>query len=161
MQIQLSRYIGPDAQLTASGLPEGSDALAFTKAVRRDKKPALFIARDDARASAFLSACRFFGSDIPILSLPAWDCLPYDRVSPSRTLAARRAGALYFLTTIDKTKPYIIVTTISAALQHVPPRSVISGAGLTAKVGQNLKRERMLEAALSIFFRRQRKIHSD
>ena len=60
MQIQLSRYVGPDAQLTASGLPEGADALAFTKAVRRDKKPALFIARDDARAAAFLSACRFF-----------------------------------------------------------------------------------------------------
>jgi len=45
MQIQLSRYVGPDAQLTASGLPEGADALAFTKAVRREKKPALFIAR--------------------------------------------------------------------------------------------------------------------
>ena len=143
MQIQLSRYVGPDAQLTASGLPEGADALAFTKAVRRDKKPALFIARDDARAAAFLSACRFFAADIPVLSLPAWDCLPYDRVSPSRTLAARRAGALYFLTTIDKTKPYIIVTTISAALQNVPPRSVITGAGLTAKVGQNLERERI------------------
>jgi len=143
MQIQLSRYVGPDVQLTASGLPEGADALAFTKAVRRDKKPALFIARDDARAAAFLSACRFFASDIPVLSLPAWDCLPYDRVSPSRTLAARRAGALYFLTTIEKTKPYIIVTTISAAMQNVPPRSVISGAGLTAKVGQNLERERI------------------
>ena len=143
MQIQLSRYVGPDAQLTASGLPEGADALAFTKAVRREKKPALFIARDDARAAAFQSACRFFAVDIPVIMLPAWDCLPYDRVSPSRTLAARRAGALFFLTTLDQTKPYIIVTTISAALQKVPPRAVISGAGLKAKVGQNLERERI------------------
>jgi len=144
MQIQLSRYVGPDAQLTASGLPEGADALAFTKAVRRDKKPALFIARDDARAAAFQSACRFFGPDIPVLMLPAWDCLPYDRVSPSRTLAARRAGALFFLTTIDRTKPYIIVTTISAALQNVPPRSIISEAGLSAKVGEDMERERII-----------------
>jgi len=28
-------------------------------------------------------------------------------------------------------------------MQNVPPRSVISGAGLTAKVGQNLERERI------------------
>ena len=144
MQIQLSRYVGPDAQLTASGLPEGADALAFTKAVRRDKKPALFIARDDARAAAFQAACRFFAADIPVLMLPAWDCLPYDRVSPSRTLAARRAGALYFLTTLDQSQPYIIVTTISAAMQNVPPRSIISDAGLTAKVGEDMERERII-----------------
>ena len=144
MQIQLSRYVGPDAQLTASGLPEGADALAFTKAVRREKAPALFIARDDARAAAFQSACRFFAPDIPVLMLPAWDCLPYDRVSPSRTLAARRAGALFFLTTIDHSKPYIIVTTVSAAMQNVPPRSIISEAGLAAKVGEDMERERII-----------------
>ena len=144
MQIQLSRYVGPDAQLTASGLPEGADALAFTKAVRRDNAPALFVARDDARAAAFQSACRFFALDIPVLMLPAWDCLPYDRVSPSRTLAARRAGALFFLTTIDRSKPYIIVTTVSAAMQNVPPRSIISDAGLSAKVGEDMERERII-----------------
>ena len=144
MQIQLSRYVGPDSQLTASGLPEGADALAFTKAVRKDKAPALFIARDDTRAAAFQSACRFFAPDIPVLMLPAWDCLPYDRVSPSQTLAARRAGALFFLTTIDRNQPYIIVTTISAAMQNVPPRSIISGAGLSAKVGEDMERERLI-----------------
>ena len=67
MQIQLSRYVGPDAQLTASGLPEGADALAFTKAVRRDKKPALFIARDDARAAAFNQRAGFSPRIFPLL----------------------------------------------------------------------------------------------
>ena len=78
MQIQIARYIGVEPHLTASGLPEGADALAFTQAVRRAGTPSLFIARDDTRAAAFMSACRFFASDIPVLSLPAWDCLPYD-----------------------------------------------------------------------------------
>ena len=144
MQIQLSRYVGPDAQLTASGLPEGADAFAFTKAVRKEKAPALFIARDDTRAAAFQSACRFFAPDIPVLMLPAWDCLPYDRVSPSQTLAARRAGALFFLTTINQNQPYIIVTTISAAIQNVPPRAIFSEAGLSAKVGEDMERERLI-----------------
>ncbi len=143
MQIQLSRYIGPEQKLTASGLPEGADALAFTKAVRREKKPTLFLARDDTRAAAFQSACRFFAPDIPVLALPAWDCLPYDRVSPSRTLAARRAGVLFFLTTLNPSQPYIIVSTIGAAMQQVPPRAIISDAGLSAKVGENMERERI------------------
>jgi transcription-repair coupling factor (superfamily II helicase) len=59
-------------------------------------------------------------------------------------LAARRAGALYFLTTLDQSQPYIIVTTISAAMQNVPPRSIISDAGLTAKVGEDMERERII-----------------
>ena len=141
MQIQIARYIGVEPHLTASGLPEGADALAFTQAVRRAGTPSLFIARDDTRAAAFMSACRFFAPDIPVLSLPAWDCLPYDRVSPSRTLAARRAGALYFLTTVERDKPYIIVTTVSGAMQNVPPRDIISGAGLRLQTGKDVKRE--------------------
>ena len=141
MQIQLGRYISEETSLTAAGLPEGADALVFTKAVRRIGSRAMFIARDDTRAAAFMSACRFFAPDIPCLSLPAWDCLPYDRVSPGRTIAARRAGALYSLLTLPTGQPQIIVTTASAAMQKVPSRDIIAGAGFSARQGDEVKRE--------------------
>jgi transcription-repair coupling factor (superfamily II helicase) len=32
----------------------------------------------------------FAAPDIPVLTLPGWDCLPYDRVSPSADTSARR-----------------------------------------------------------------------
>ena len=141
MQIQLARYVGAELSLTAAGLPEGADALVFTQAVRRMGSRALFIARDDTRAASFIAACRFFAPDILTLSLPAWDCLPYDRVSPGRTIAARRAGALYSLLTLPADKPQIIVTTASAAMQQVPSRDIIRGAGFSAKPGDEVKRE--------------------
>jgi len=148
MQIQLNRYASRELDLIAAGLPEGADALVFTKAVRQRSGRAMFIARDDTRASGFIAACRFFAPDIPVLSLPSWDCLPYDRVSPSRTLAARRAAALHSLLIAPADKPLIIVTTASAAMQKVTPRNVIATAGFQARAGQQLKRE-VLEAYLS------------
>lgn len=148
MQIQLSRYTGPDLDLIAAGLPEGADALVVTRAAVKTSGRILFVARDDARAASFTAACRFFQPDVPVLNLPAWDALPYDRVSPSRVLAARRAGALYSLLAVKASKPLIIVTTVSALLQRVPPRSVIKKAGFRAKVGDDVRREK-LEAYLA------------
>ena len=148
MQIQLNRYASRELDLIAAGLPEGADALVFTKAVRQRNGRAMFIARDDTRASGFMAACRFFAPDIPVLSLPSWDCLPYDRVSPSRTLAARRAAALHSLLIAPIDKPLIVVTTASAATQKVAPRNVIANAGFQARAGQQLRRE-VLEAYLS------------
>ncbi|MGB6231378.1 MAG: transcription-repair coupling factor [Litorimonas sp.] len=141
MQIQLSRYVGPDPDLIAAGLPEGADALVVTRAAVRTSGRVVFVARDDARAAAFTQACRFFQPDVPVLSLPAWDALPYDRVSPSRALASRRAGALYSLLAVKTNKPLIIATTVSAVLQRVPPRKVIRAAGFRAKAGQDVLRE--------------------
>ena len=148
MQIQLNRYVSREPELIAAGLPEGADALVFTKAVRQRSGRAMFIARDDTRASGFIAACRFFAPDIPVISLPAWDCLPYDRVSPSRTLAARRAAALHSLLIAPTDKPFIVVTTANAATQKVAPRDVIANAGFQARAGQQLRRE-VLEAYLS------------
>jgi len=139
--LQLQRYVSSEPEITAAGLPEGLDAMIFTRAVRKTAKTALFVARDDSRASSFLAACRFFAPDIPAISLPAWDCLPFDRVSPSRLMASRRSSALYTLTQIDPNKPFIIVSTVSAVTQKVPPRAQISKAGFRAVSGENLSRD--------------------
>ncbi len=139
--LQIQRYRSDERKLTAAGLPEGLDALTFTRAVRRREEAALFIARDDSRAASFSAACRFFAPDIPVVSLPAWDCLPYDRISPSRFVAARRSAALYGLTQLKPGRPLIIVSTVSAVSQKVPPRSSLIQAGFRAKTGEALSRK--------------------
>ncbi len=143
MQIQLSRYTGPEKSLTAAGLPEGADALVFCKAVKQRGGRGVFIARDAARAASFTAACRFFAPEIVVLNVPSWDCLPYDRISPSRALAAQRAAALYTLATLSPDTQMIIVTTGSAAMQKVPPRSALAKAGFQAVAGQALPREQL------------------
>lgn len=139
--LQLQRYTGPEAELTAAGLPAGLDAMIFTRAVRKKARPCLFVAQNDSTAASFAAACRFFAPDIPVISLPAWDCLPFDRVSPSRYVSARRSAALYMLTQMDGSHPFIVVSTVSAVTQYVPPRNAIAKSGFRAKAGQVLSRE--------------------
>ena len=90
-------------------LAEGADAYVFARAAHlRWKKGRgglnIFVARDDSRAGSFRGAVEFFAPDIEVLQFPSWDCLPYDRVSPSRTVAAKRAGCLHKLQNLDTTR---------------------------------------------------------
>ncbi|NNE58699.1 MAG: transcription-repair coupling factor [Hellea sp.] len=141
--LQLQRYTGPEPRLTAAGLPEGLDALIFTRAARKHSGISLFVARDDSRAASFIAGCRFFAPDIPVISLPAWDCLPYDRISPSRLMSARRSAALYLMSQYDEAKPLIIVSTVSGVSQKVPPKNIIREAGFKAHAGNILAREKL------------------
>ncbi|WP_017930441.1 transcription-repair coupling factor [Robiginitomaculum antarcticum] len=136
-------YARFDGALSVGGLPEGADALVFVKACRARGGRHVFIAADDTRAANFIAACQFFAPDITLLHLPAWDCLPYDRVSPSRTLAARRTATLYALTDDLGDIPLIIVTTISGAQQKVAPRNVMSRAGFRARAGEDIDRDEL------------------
>jgi transcription-repair coupling factor (superfamily II helicase) len=143
MQIQLNRYTGPERSLTAAGLPEGADALVFCKAIKQRGGRGLFIARDDTRAASFTAACQYFAPDLLVLNVPAWDCLPYDRISPGRALAAKRAAALFTLASMSPDTPMIIVTTVSAAMQKVPPRATLAKAGFMAVAGTAVAREQL------------------
>lgn len=143
MQIQLNRYKSAEKSLTAAGLPEGADALVFCKAIKQRGGRGVFIARDDTRASAFVAACRYFAPDIVVLNVPSWDCLPYDRISPSRALAAKRAASLFTLASLAPDTPMIVVTTASASMQKVPPRHVMASSGFMAASGQAVPREQL------------------
>jgi len=143
MRIQLNRYAGNEPSILAAGLPEGADALIFTKAARKFNNISMFIARDDRRADTFLSACQFYAPDIEVIMLPAWDCLPYDRVSPSRDLAAKRASTLSKILSYNNDKPLILISTISAVTQKLIPQSIVSASSLTINTGSELKRENL------------------
>src|SRR4051812_27334317 len=102
-----------------SGVPEGLDALAMADIARAlGHQPLLHIARDDQRLSAMAEALGFFVPDIELVTFPAWDCLPYDRVSPVGEVLARRLAALARLAQPIKA-PLIILTNVNAALQRI------------------------------------------
>ena len=130
------------------GAPEGLDALVVAERLKDQGGVALFVARDYQRASAFTQAFAFFAQDVEVLDYPAWDCLPYDRLSPTAGIGAQRMAALTRLAS-RKTgdKPLLVVTTVSAAMQRTPPKAVTTVAGFEAKVGQDLD-----TAALEAYF---------
>ncbi len=130
-------------RLDIGGAPEGFDALLLCQAVQKRGGLGVFVARDDARASAFAGACQFFAPDLDVLRLPAWDCLPYDRVSPAVDLAANRAGALWTLAQERQPNARLVVTTVNALSQRVPPRAALVDAGFAARAGNHIGMEKL------------------
>ncbi|WP_395650691.1 transcription-repair coupling factor [Brevundimonas sp.] len=131
------------------GAPEGLDALTVAERLKARGGVAVFVARDYQRAGVFAQAVRFFSKDIEVLDFPAWDCLPYDRLSPTSAVSAERMAALTELAGRPDSdrSPLLVVTTIGAAMQRTPPREVTQGAGFDAKVGLDLD-----QAALERYF---------
>lgn len=122
------------------GAPEGLDALTIAERLKAEGGVGLFVARDFARMGEFVQAFRFFADDIEIVEFPAWDCLPYDRLSPTSAVSAERMAALTRLAGrgAGERKPLLVATTVGAAIQRTPPREVTTGAGFEAKVGLDL-----------------------
>ena len=84
--------------LTLSSVPDGFDVFCvadLARALARDaeKRSVVFVhvARDDRRARAFGEALAFAAPDIELIDFPAWDCQPYDRVSPNASESPRAA----------------------------------------------------------------------
>ncbi|MYM53969.1 transcription-repair coupling factor [Thalassovita mangrovi] len=119
--------------ITAGGAPEGFDAKLILDEIGKCDGPVIHVARDDKRMAAMESALRFFAPDMPILSFPAWDCLPYDRVSPHADISAARMATLAGLVH-GAPKQFVLLTTVSAAMQRVPARGVLTEAAFTARV---------------------------
>jgi transcription-repair coupling factor (superfamily II helicase) len=122
--------------LTLAGAPEGFDALVMADIARARGGLTAFVARDTARASAFIDALKFFAPEIEAVLFPSWDCLPYDRIGPSAGVAATRMATLHRLAEgLGKDKPAMLVTAAPALLQRVPEKAVLLRASYSAKVG--------------------------
>jgi transcription-repair coupling factor (superfamily II helicase) len=127
-----------------SGAPEGFDAQLLARELAKGQ-PVVHVARDDRRLEAMRAALAFFAPEAVVLTLPAWDCLPYDRVSPNPDISATRMATLAALQA-GLPGPFILLTTLSAAMQRVPAREVLAQSSFTAKVGGRID-----EAALRQF----------
>ena len=72
-----------------------------------------------------------------ILEFPAWDCLPYDRISPGGVLTGKRLHCLAELAT-HADRPRIVLTTINAWLQRTPPRELFAASTLSLRPGDQI-----------------------
>ena len=119
--------------ITMGGAPEGYDARLILKEAAKTGAPVLHVARDDKRMEATRAALAFFAPDMPVISFPGWDCLPYDRVSPNADIAAARMATLAALVH-QMPQQFVLLTTLNAATQRVPARAVLKEAAFSARV---------------------------
>jgi transcription-repair coupling factor (superfamily II helicase) len=129
--------------LTVAGVPDGAEGLVvadLARAIAASKNPPAIslalVCRDGPRMAAVSRAISFFAPDIEVLEFPAWDCLPYDRVSPHPAVIAQRVMTLARLSRIvGREHPAVLLTTVNAVLQRVPERAVIAKQSLSVAPG--------------------------
>jgi transcription-repair coupling factor (superfamily II helicase) len=139
-----ARRLHPGRPLFLSGIADGAEGLvladlARTIAAGAAAPPPISLAvicRDGARMAMLSRALGFFAPDIEAIEFPAWDCLPYDRVSPHLDVVAQRISALARLSRAKRREqPAIVLTTVNAVLQRVVPREIVARQLLSAAAG--------------------------
>lgn len=126
---------------TIFGAPEGQDArilAAKARAMASEGGAVVHIALDDTRLYALADLLAFFAPDVDVVSFPAWDCLPYDRVSPNSEIVAKRVAALTQILAWSGNKPRIVLTTVNAALQKVMPKQALAAASFIGGAGKRI-----------------------
>src|SRR5690348_13984300 len=129
--------------LTFASVAEGAEGLIVSDLARavaaRPNPPAVSLAvvcRDGARMQQLARALEFFAPDLAVLQFPAWDCQPYDRVSPHGGILAQRLTTLARLARLaGSDKPMIVLTTVNAAVQRVPARDAVAAQALSVAPG--------------------------
>ena len=124
------------------GAPEGWDAFLLAQRRREHTGGILHVTRDDSRMARLAEALAFVMPEAEILRFPAWDCLPYDRVSPNPAIVSERIATLARL--LEKpTGPRIVLTTVNALVQRVPPRSAFAGSSMDLSVNSVVQPEKL------------------
>jgi transcription-repair coupling factor (superfamily II helicase) len=154
MTRQLTRVLDAlnhDKSLTLASVPDGFDALAvadLTRGLGAAEGPAalVHVARDGQRQQVLENALRFIAPEIEVLTLPAWDCQPYDRVSPNAGVTAQRMTTLARLARSGSSpeRPRLLSTTVNAIVQRVPPRARIAAETFSAAPGNMVNMESLV-----------------
>ncbi|HLG87795.1 MAG TPA: transcription-repair coupling factor [Alphaproteobacteria bacterium] len=132
----------PGRALTLAGAPEGHDARLLAELAQREPNGLLHVALDDGRAARLSDLIAFYAPDLELVSFPAWDCLPYDRVSPNVEIVGQRITALARLLTKAE-RPRLIIATVNSITQRVAPSEMIEGAIFSVTPGGRIDMDRL------------------
>ncbi len=150
---KLSAAENSNLSFQIESVPEGYDAYILGHCAKSFTQDILYILREDVRMAATEEALQFFHPDIEVVSFPAWDCLPYDRVSPNPEIVAHRMTTLGRLCTpSDKTR--IVLTTVNAFMQRIPGAEMVQSARFTAKKGDRIDLKKLTDFLIANGFSR-------
>jgi len=117
----LLRIVKATEPLTLSRAPAGFQpwlVADLARAAATKGGRAVLVTSDDQAMQSLADAARYFAPELTVLTFPGWDCLPYDRASPTLRGTAERLATLHALQAKPK-GPVLLVTTVQAATQRV------------------------------------------
>ena len=112
-----------------------SEALAIAGAARRAGAPLMVVTPDTPTATRLEYAIRFFAGDLPVLTFPDWETLPYDVFSPHQDIISERLAALSRLPDLARG---VLVVPVATLLHRLAPREFLDANCFLLDVGQTL-----------------------
>ncbi len=98
---------------------------------------------------------RWLFPEATILQFPAWDCLPYDRMSPKHSIMAERLACLHQLCQQTKSAHLtIILTSANAITQRVLPKEILIESSLTLAEEHTIPRDTLINTLSALGFLR-------
>jgi transcription-repair coupling factor (superfamily II helicase) len=138
----LKTILSATVPLTLSGVPAGFLPSLLADLARAAPTRAVFVASDEAQMRALAATAPFFAPELEVVQVPAWDCLPYDRASPTLRVMAERIGALHRLQQ-KPAGPQLVLTTVTAMTQRTLTPFRIRQLVATLKPGERIGRDRL------------------
>ncbi len=130
--------------LVARALPGLEARFVAERLSDGDLDTLVYVTREAQRSTALASLVRFFAPAIEVLTLPAWDCLPYDRVSPNASVVAERLATLHRLAQGPAGRPRLLLVSANAFVQKVPPPASVRASHLVLQAAARVDREGLL-----------------
>jgi transcription-repair coupling factor (superfamily II helicase) len=139
------------------GVTSGAQMFAVAEAVAAaGTRPVIMACMSDRDATQLRTQLEFFLPDAETLFFPAWDCMPYDRVSPNVSITSQRLNTLasLILRSSKAKKPLVILTTINALIQKTLPRDVLQKAVIHVQKGSRLDSSAMQQTLIELGYTR-------
>ncbi|MGZ2411238.1 transcription-repair coupling factor (superfamily II helicase) [Sphingomonas sp. F9_3S_D5_B_2] len=154
----LQRVLGASEPLTLAGVPQGFLpwlAADLARAAHGTGKGgrAVVVAADEAAMRALAETVPVFAPEVQVLTLPAWDCLPYDRASPALRVMAERLATLSALQA-KRDKPQLLIVTSNGATQRVLTPFRVRQLTRRLGEGERIDREALVAQLNSLGFQR-------
>ncbi len=140
--LDVSRIVEARRALTLARLAPGALPWLLADTARAASGRVVFVAADEAQARGMAEAAQFFVPELSVIHVPAWDCLPYDRASPSLRSSAERLAGLAALTR-PKSGAELVVTTVNAITQRTLKPERLAGLSARLAAGTQIDRDRL------------------
>jgi transcription-repair coupling factor (superfamily II helicase) len=158
MSEPLQRVVRAEEPLTLAGVPTGflpwlaADLARAAHGTSRGGR-AVAIVADEAALRALADTVPLFAPEVELLTLPGWDCLPYDRASPALRVMAERLATLSALQ-VKRDKPQLLIATASAATQRLLTPFRIRQLTRRIAKGERIEREALVEQLNALGYQR-------
>jgi transcription-repair coupling factor (superfamily II helicase) len=138
--IEYTGPVGPDKTYPSHRPPSTLIAANLIDIMATRERSLGYVAISERGANRVADAIRCLDPDLDIVVLPPWDCLPYDRVPPSRQAMGRRMDALRVWSR-PSSKPKVFISSLEAVLQRIPPRVIVQNCWFEVRVGDAFDRQ--------------------